>query len=91
MTDDRKTVVFPPTIGPDFVKVWEKLRAGSATAGISGVISVLLLLLLQRLNPVFDKPEVASGVTALLITGINGGLTAARNAWKHWYDVRIQK
>ena len=91
MTDDRKTVVFPPTIGPDFVKVWEKLRAGSATAGIAGVVAVTILLALQKLNPIFSGPEVAAGTTALLIAAINGGLTAARNAWKHWYDVRIQK
>ena len=91
MTNKSRIVVLPPPVGPDFAKVWAKLRAGSATAGIAGVISVAILLGLQKLSPEFAKPEIASATTALLIAAINGALNAARNAYKHWYDVRVQK
>lgn len=89
--EPSKTVVFPPPQGPDFAKVWAKLRAGSATAGAAGVLAGLILVGLQKLWPGLTEPELAAAIMVVLVAGLNGLMNAARNAYKHWYDVRVQK
>jgi len=88
--EPSKVVVFPPPF-TRFDKVWDKIKAGSATAGTAGVLAGMILVGLQKLWPGLAEPEVAAGAMVVLVAGLNGLLNAARNAWKHWYTVRAQK
>jgi len=91
MTNESKTVAFPPPSGLEWFRVWRKLRAGGKTAGLAGVIAAALLWVLQRVAPSAADPTFAASFMVVAVAAINGGLNALANWMKHKDDIKPQK